>query len=524
MDVDRLIASMAPDAAAAPPAAPTPTLPASPGSAADPVIAQLLARAKKGDEMATSAEAELKASQQREAQARAAQQAALQPEREKLKAALQQPAPAAPEFPALPNAPKPISINPQEFQETVSLITALAAISGALTRAPLTAALNAFSQGVKGYVQGKTQLFDESIKSFNEEVVKARTENEATWRKYEAARQKYKDNIQALQNEMSIIAAESQNPIDMQLAAQGRINDLYKLRMSANEKMAKVEGDVARLVEQKKAHDQAHADRMAAQGMTGLYPPETVDYYAQRQMNGDTSWRVGISRQPMGAALILAVDKRIPELSKAAGSTPTADMAAKASRDALSKALTDRTKFVAASNQFVTNFEKQADLVEKYMKPGLAGATPIFNKWIQAGRKQVAGDADVSELDAAIRGLAREHQRIVTGVTSNAQLHASAQETADQLLNVAQTPEQVEGVLRVMRQEARNARQAGVDEVEALKQELAKPIGAKSSAAPARRAADRTFKDAADLEAAVNRGEVKKGDRVTVGGVPGVWD
>ena len=140
-----------------------------------------------------------------------------------------------------------------------------------------------------------------------------------------------------------------------------------------------------------------------------------------------------------------------------------------------SSALRNRQQFVSAGQQFVRNMKSQTDLVEKYMEKGALGSPPAFNKWIQAGRKAIAGDPDVSALDTAIRGLAREHQRIVTGVTSNAQLHVAAQQTADELMNVAQTPEQMRAVLKVMREEADNAIKAGQDEVKDLQQRIRAP-------------------------------------------------
>lgn len=127
--------------------------------------------------------------------------------------------------------------------------------------------------------------------------------------------------------------------------------------------------------------------------------------------------------------------------------------------------LTQRQRFVDAGNQFIKNLQKQADLVDSLMAKGAAGGVPVLNKWIQAGRKGLAGDPDVTALDTAIRGMAREHQRIVTGVTSNAQLHVAAQQTADELLNVAQTPQQMKAAIKVMREEAKNAIAAGNEEV-----------------------------------------------------------
>lgn len=161
----------------------------------------------------------------------------------------------------------------------------------------------------------------------------------------------------------------------------------------------------------------------------------------------------------------------------------TADIAEKrAAFKSDASSLAQRQKFVDTGTQFVKNFQAQADLVDKYMTKGAAGGVPALNKWIQGGRKAVAGDPDVTALDTAIRGMAREHQRIVTGVTSNAQLHASAQETADKLLNVDQAPAQMRATIKVMREEADNAVKSGRDEIADIRSRMK---GGKAPAADA---------------------------------------
>jgi len=206
-----------------------------------------------------------------------------------------------------------------------------------------------------------------------------------------------------------------------------------------------------------------------------ITPPasnETVDFYAHQALRGDYSWATGLSRSEEGKKLRNQVQARLPSLAKENGMDWSDASAAKGETKALTSALTDRTKYLAASDMFMHNFDKQADLVSKYMSDGVAGRSPVFNRWIQAGRKQIAGDPQVNELDTAIRSLAREHQRISTGVTSNAQLQAGAQRTGDSLLNINMNEDQLKGVLRVMREEAHNLNDSGRGEVADLKAQL----------------------------------------------------
>lgn len=203
-------------------------------------------------------------------------------------------------------------------------------------------------------------------------------------------------------------------------------------------------------------------------------PTATVDYYAMQSLAGDNSWQTGLARGKEGQKLIASVKNRIPELAAELNITPEEAIANKGALQGKMKALGQRQLFVSAGNQYVRNMVAQADLVDKYMAKGAAGGTPVLNKWIQAGRKGIAGDPDVTALDTAIRGLAREHQRIVTGVTSNAQLHVAAQATADELLNKDMAPAQMRATMKVMREEADNAIKAGQEEIAALKSDIGK--------------------------------------------------
>ena len=200
--------------------------------------------------------------------------------------------------------------------------------------------------------------------------------------------------------------------------------------------------------------------------------PKTVDFYSNQSLGGDNSWQVGIARGKVGQALIAAVKDRIPQLAAEQNMAPQDLSTNKGERDSLNKALNSRQQYVGAANQFVGNFNQQMDLVKGLMDKGSATGVPVFNRWIQSGRQKVAGDPDVTALDTAIRGLGREHQRIVTGLTSAAQLHASSALMGDELINKYQSPEQMLSSMGVMYHEANNLKNSGTSEILNLKNQL----------------------------------------------------
>ncbi len=226
-------------------------------------------------------------------------------------------------------------------------------------------------------------------------------------------------------------------------------------------------------------------------GATGVYDamPEAekkrVDFYAGRAMNGDYSWRTGLSRNKGGANFIKAVDERVADLSTEQGITPGESAAAGAEAKGLAKVLADRQKYVANANQFSQTMNGQMDIVLKSLDAGSAGSIPLINKWKNATREQILGSPELTTFDNALTGLAREHARFVTGLTSNAQLTAAATSTGDRLLNRNMSPEQIKAAIKEMKDEQKAAVAAGKNEVNSLKQQIS-TVGqrAKGSTAP----------------------------------------
>lgn len=206
---------------------------------------------------------------------------------------------------------------------------------------------------------------------------------------------------------------------------------------------------------------------------------KVVDYWADRALNGDTTWQVGLSRSDKGK-LINEVKRRIPSLSEERGLTPGEGVANVAEAKGLTKVLADRQKYVANANQFSQTMNGQMDIVLKSLDAGSAGGIPLINKWKNATREQILGSPELTTFDNALTGLAREHARFVTGLTSNAQLTAAATSTGDRLLNRNMSPEQIKAAIKEMKDEQKAAVSAGKNEVQSLKQQLSTVGGGKS--------------------------------------------
>jgi hypothetical protein len=216
---------------------------------------------------------------------------------------------------------------------------------------------------------------------------------------------------------------------------------------------------------------------------TGGLKKETVDFYATQSIAGDNSWQTGLARGKVGQQLISAVKDRIPTMASELGLSPQDVGTNKAQNAALTKTLADRQKYVTAVEQLNGTLTKQGDLVKSLLnKGGATSGGPLFNKPLNE-LKTALGDTDFSQLQAAIIGLAREHQRVLTSPMSNAQLHTSAQETGDKLVNPNMTPKQITDIIdNVMKKEAQNGLDQGRSTLEGVRTQM-RGLG-KSNAAP----------------------------------------
>lgn len=93
---------------------------------------------------------------------------------------------------------------------------------------------------------------------------------------------------------------------------------------------------------------------------------------------------------------------------------------------------------------------------------GSAGSTgsPIFNAWQQAGRR-ATGSGKVAAFDVAVKTLATEYARVMSGGNST-QLSDSARHEADALIHTNMTPDQFRSAINQMKIDMAN-RSAGIE-------------------------------------------------------------
>lgn len=152
-------------------------------------------------------------------------------------------------------------------------------------------------------------------------------------------------------------------------------------------------------------------------------------------------------------------------------------IALRADQKAVAGAMVQLAKTQANVTAFEGTAEREADLVESLAGKGVAGKSPIFNRWIQAGRVGVEGDADVTSFDTAITSFKNEYARIMSapgatgGVTSDA-----ARAEADTLINNAQNADQLKKNIATMRKGMKNRLDSFEAERKSLREQLSNVV------------------------------------------------
>lgn len=262
------------------------------------------------------------------------------------------------------------------------------------------------------------------------------------------------------------------------------------------------------------------ATSASAPGGAGQIGGDALEMAASRYLQ-DGTLPPNMGRGTQGTANTVAILSRAADLAKAKGMDGEATRINQVANKSLQSAM--------------TGLERQRANVMSYEKTALAGAdiaiemsnkvdrtgVPLVNKWINAGRVAVAGDPDVSRLNNAVETLTNEYAKVMSGSSGGQATTVSMQEHARKMLSGAMTKEQFNGVIDLMKREMTQTREKAFDsQINEMKDRMKVPS---ATSAPQRRAVDKTFGSAADAEAAAARGDIKAGDRITVGGKTGTW-
>lgn len=219
----------------------------------------------------------------------------------------------------------------------------------------------------------------------------------------------------------------------------------------------------------------------AAASAPSPFSPDAIDNAAARYAI-DGTLPTNLGRGTQGAANTAKILNRAAEMAKENGQTAEGaridQIAGKANGMALGQLAKQKNLILSFENTAFRNAQLVLDKSEKVDRVG----SPVIDRWIQAGKVNIAGDTAVAELNLAVRTLVNEYAKITSSATGGGVTSDTARKEIDTLLRSAQTKEQVRSVVSLMKQEMENRRLGYEDQERALKGSFSR---GRASAAPA---------------------------------------
>ena len=119
----------------------------------------------------------------------------------------------------------------------------------------------------------------------------------------------------------------------------------------------------------------------------------------------------------------------------------------RAAQKADSASLTSLTKLADNSKSFIGMMDKNINLVDSVLAKGGADGAPIINKYTQWLRGDVAADADVKNLDAALTAVSSEAAKLRSGSMGNTPTNEALQKEIRGQLNSAMSKGQISSMM-----------------------------------------------------------------------------
>lgn len=182
---------------------------------------------------------------------------------------------------------------------------------------------------------------------------------------------------------------------------------------------------------------------------------------------------------------------RSAQIATEAGDTAEAANIRQAANKANKTALAQVTKQEQMTSVFERDADKRLGLVLELAKKADLSGSPAINRWIRAGRSNVAGDADVNNLNSAMISLQAELAKVLSGALGNAGVSDAARAEAASIINANMSPEQLDSLAPNIRKELKFK----LDSFKEQKQQLVSDMKVPGGGPPLRRAGDNASTD-----------------------------
>jgi len=210
------------------------------------------------------------------------------------------------------------------------------------------------------------------------------------------------------------------------------------------------------------------AKNEAKRGTVSL-TPDAIETYADMFALKGPSALTNLGRGASAQADKSAIINRWSEKQKSLGNTAQDQILREAGRKAGESALSQLEAQEGKIMAFAKFVHKHAKVVEEYATRVDETGSPVINKWLNAGKKAISGNKDVTALDFAWKTLTNEYAKISSSPTGGGVMSQQEAEKFEKLANSALTDEAVKEVLRVMQLDLENRQTSYSEQKEVIR-------------------------------------------------------
>ena len=446
-----------------------------------------------------------------------ASEAASQPLRDREMKELMTPVQARSHLEKLKDAPKPEDYQKgsMEFASSMALV---GAVFGRFSRRGGTAALNAFSGALKGWHEGNMEAYGNAQKEWEANTKKTLENNQMEIEKYKEIIENKKLNIDQMAAGLTLAAQPFQNKLMFDYAQEKNINGALNLydKMTAIQERATKSAETMlgfnrdNIDEVKQAVDIYNENpglfsnqspskqaqiRIAAErfgfkikDQPNALPPgwtdEQLNYQADLYNKTGQIPSYGFGKD--ATAIRSAITKRAADRAQSGGQTPGDLVANRADIKSLGQTLSVLQKQKAAVDAFENTAIANGKVLEKLADKVDSSGSPVVLRWLRAGQREIAGDADVNNFHAQMQLYRNEVAKIMTNPNMTGVLTDTARREGEQFLSGDISASMLHSLIPLLNADM-GRRKASIDnEIQSVKEQMgASPKAGGGAAAPA---------------------------------------
>ncbi len=399
------------------------------------------------------------------------------------------------------------------LQRFGSWASAFGILAGAITKTGLASSLNASAAAMNAFRQNDMDKYNEAKSAWKENTEIALKNAEWEAKGYQAAFELMQSDQAAGMAQAQIVAQQADNQVALGMLKSNNLKGLWDITMglqnhidSAPGRMLQMEQLAEKMEDTRdrsKLLAQAYADdsklppekqmtpeqkaqlrtrimnpqytinqaKTLAEGAGGgansmANDPVTIDYWAKRVRAGEPMPSLGIGKDAAISRRLIA--QKAAHDAYDEGDSAAADIVKRATLTAEKGSLTKLVAQQNAIHQFeqtaIANGRVALDLIDKVDSTGI----PVIERWIRAGRKNVAGDPDVTAFNTQLGVFIPEVAKILSNPNMTGVLSDNARAEAENLVPGNITAEQLKRVIPLLEGDFGRRDQALKDEVKSV--------------------------------------------------------